>query len=289
MTATARDRLAVHPLRAARLVLFAVRVAIDTAATAALHPHRQGEQGAGEDHGQDDQQDDDREGHRGDDHQLLQSIEGTGVAQQQHHQARQGVVAAAILVGQGALTADVHAEAEERFLEFQEEWGQKYPAIVRLWSNSWAEFVPFLQFDLVSLSIFAVFYGLDWLATVPPTARLATEQARHLAGQQGRPLRVLGGDRAPVPQHPDHLAQVLEVQQLELVLIGPVEDQPERRLLRRVEAEHLGEQHRTERRHGDAQSVRRDGAEIPEGLRARSGVLHRGECCDGPALEWQAA
>lgn len=39
------------------------------------------------------------------------------------------------------------AEAEERFLEFQEEWGQKYPAIVRLWSNNWAEFVPFLQFD----------------------------------------------------------------------------------------------------------------------------------------------
>ncbi|MBG6185530.1 transposase-like protein [Arthrobacter sp. CAN_A214] len=39
------------------------------------------------------------------------------------------------------------AEAEDRFLEFQEEWGQKYPAIVRLWSNSWAEFVPFLQFD----------------------------------------------------------------------------------------------------------------------------------------------
>ena len=38
-------------------------------------------------------------------------------------------------------------EAEERFLEFQEEWGQRYPAIVRLWSNSWAEFVPFLQFD----------------------------------------------------------------------------------------------------------------------------------------------
>ena len=37
--------------------------------------------------------------------------------------------------------------AEERFLEFSEEWGQKYPAIIRLWSNAWAEFVPFLQFD----------------------------------------------------------------------------------------------------------------------------------------------
>ena len=37
--------------------------------------------------------------------------------------------------------------AEERFLEFQEQWGQKYPAIVRLWDNAWAEFVPFLGFD----------------------------------------------------------------------------------------------------------------------------------------------
>jgi MFS family permease len=35
--------------------------------------------------------------------------------------------------------------------------------------------LPFLDFDLLSLSIFAVFYGLDWLATVPPTVRLATE------------------------------------------------------------------------------------------------------------------
>lgn len=38
-------------------------------------------------------------------------------------------------------------QAEERFLEFAEKWGAKYPAIVRLWENAWAEFVPFLQFD----------------------------------------------------------------------------------------------------------------------------------------------
>jgi transposase-like protein len=38
-------------------------------------------------------------------------------------------------------------EAEDRFLDFQEQWGRKYPAIVRLWENAWAEFVPFLQFD----------------------------------------------------------------------------------------------------------------------------------------------
>lgn len=39
------------------------------------------------------------------------------------------------------------AEAEERFLEFAEAWGGKYPAIMRLWENAWAEFVPFLGFD----------------------------------------------------------------------------------------------------------------------------------------------
>ena len=43
-----------------------------------------------------------------------------------------------------AATAD---EAETRFLEFAEQWGTQYPAIVRLWENAWAEFVPFLQFD----------------------------------------------------------------------------------------------------------------------------------------------
>jgi MFS family permease len=35
--------------------------------------------------------------------------------------------------------------------------------------------LPFLEFNVVSLSVFAVFYGLDWLATVPPTVRLANE------------------------------------------------------------------------------------------------------------------
>ena len=44
-------------------------------------------------------------------------------------------------------TADTVSAAEDRFLEFTEQWGAKYPAIVRLWENAWPEFVPFLQFD----------------------------------------------------------------------------------------------------------------------------------------------
>ncbi|PFG43799.1 transposase-like protein [Isoptericola jiangsuensis] len=39
------------------------------------------------------------------------------------------------------------AEAEARFEDFVEAWQDTYPAIVRLWRNAWAEFVPFLAFD----------------------------------------------------------------------------------------------------------------------------------------------
>jgi predicted MFS family arabinose efflux permease len=36
-------------------------------------------------------------------------------------------------------------------------------------------YLPFSSFSIGSLSVFAVFYGLDWIATVPPTLRLTTE------------------------------------------------------------------------------------------------------------------
>src|ERR687897_1745046 len=37
--------------------------------------------------------------------------------------------------------------ALDAFAEFAKEWEGRYPAIVRLWENAWAEFVPFLAFD----------------------------------------------------------------------------------------------------------------------------------------------
>ncbi|WNI19483.1 IS256 family transposase [Actinacidiphila sp. ITFR-21] len=45
-------------------------------------------------------------------------------------------------------TAPNEAAAAERFGEFQDAWGKKYPAIIKLWENAWAEFVPFLSFDV---------------------------------------------------------------------------------------------------------------------------------------------
>jgi predicted MFS family arabinose efflux permease len=36
-------------------------------------------------------------------------------------------------------------------------------------------FLPYaFDYSVMGLSVFAVFYGLDWIATVPPTVRLAT-------------------------------------------------------------------------------------------------------------------
>jgi predicted MFS family arabinose efflux permease len=37
-------------------------------------------------------------------------------------------------------------------------------------------FLPFTDFSFYGLSLFAVFYGLDWIATVPPTVRLTAQR-----------------------------------------------------------------------------------------------------------------
>jgi MFS family permease len=37
-------------------------------------------------------------------------------------------------------------------------------------------FLPFTDFSFYGLSLFAMFYGLDWIATVPPTVRLTTQR-----------------------------------------------------------------------------------------------------------------
>lgn len=37
-------------------------------------------------------------------------------------------------------------------------------------------FLPFSGFNIYTLSIFAIFYGLDWVATVPPTVKLSAER-----------------------------------------------------------------------------------------------------------------
>ena len=44
-------------------------------------------------------------------------------------------------------TAPSESAALEAFVAFADTWGERYPAITKLWDAAWAEFVPFLQFD----------------------------------------------------------------------------------------------------------------------------------------------
>ncbi|MFI7589948.1 IS256 family transposase [Spongisporangium articulatum] len=45
-------------------------------------------------------------------------------------------------------TAPTEPAAAARFEEFAEAWGSRYPAIIALWRKAWAEFVPFLDYDV---------------------------------------------------------------------------------------------------------------------------------------------
>jgi transposase-like protein len=43
----------------------------------------------------------------------------------------------------------VNADAARAALgELADNWGQRYPAVIRLWENAWAEFIPFLDYDI---------------------------------------------------------------------------------------------------------------------------------------------
>jgi putative transposase len=64
-------------------------------------------------------------------------------------------------------TAPTEAAALERLADFAERWEARYPAIVKLWENAWAEFVPFLSFDPeIRTVIYTTDEIVNWVARV---------------------------------------------------------------------------------------------------------------------------
>ena len=59
--------------------------------------------------------------------------------------------------------------------------GQRYPAIVRLWDNAWAEFVPFLGFDL---EIRTVLCTTNAIESVNARIRRAVKARGHFPNEQ---------------------------------------------------------------------------------------------------------
>jgi putative transposase len=60
-------------------------------------------------------------------------------------------------------TAPTEAAALEALASFAAAWEARYPAIVRLWEQAWAEFVPFLAFDREIRTIIATTNAIESL------------------------------------------------------------------------------------------------------------------------------
>jgi transposase-like protein len=73
-------------------------------------------------------------------------------------------------------TAPTEAAALERFAEFAGRWEAKYPAIVKLWENAWAEFVPFLNFHP---EVRTVIYTTNAIESVNARIRRAVKARGH--------------------------------------------------------------------------------------------------------------
>jgi transposase-like protein len=73
-------------------------------------------------------------------------------------------------------TAATEAAALDRFAEFSERWEARYPAVVKLWENAWAEFVPFLGFDA---EIRTIIYTTNAIESVNARIRKAVKARGH--------------------------------------------------------------------------------------------------------------
>jgi transposase-like protein len=78
-------------------------------------------------------------------------------------------------------TAVSEYEAKERFVDFTGIWGEKYPAIIRLWENAWAEFTPFLDY---SPEIRKVIYSTNAIESLHARMRRATRARGHFPTEQ---------------------------------------------------------------------------------------------------------
>ena len=59
--------------------------------------------------------------------------------------------------------------------------GERYPAIIRLWENAWAEFVPFLAYDV---EIGKVLYSTNAIESVHARLRRSVRARGHFPTEQ---------------------------------------------------------------------------------------------------------
>ena len=73
-------------------------------------------------------------------------------------------------------SAATEAAALERLADFAGTWEKKYPAIIKLWENAWAEFVPFLNFHP---EVRTVIYTTNAIESINARIRKAVKARGH--------------------------------------------------------------------------------------------------------------
>jgi Transposase, Mutator family len=86
----------------------------------------------------------------------------------------------------------VNADAARAALdELAERWGQRYPAIIRLWHNAWEQFIPFLDYDIEIRKVLCSTNAIESLN--------ARTGGRSRPAATSRPSR--RGAKVPLPGH----------------------------------------------------------------------------------------
>jgi putative transposase len=78
-------------------------------------------------------------------------------------------------------TAVNEADAKEHLHAFFENWAQRYPAVRQLWENAWADFVPFLDYDV---EVRRVIYSTNAIESLHARMRRATRARGHFPNEQ---------------------------------------------------------------------------------------------------------
>ena len=77
-------------------------------------------------------------------------------------------------------TAPTLDAATERFSEFEERWGGRYPAVINLWHDAWEEFIPFLSFPS---EIRSMIYTTNAIESLNARFRRATRIRGHFPNE----------------------------------------------------------------------------------------------------------
>lgn len=81
----------------------------------------------------------------------------------------------------GVYTAPSVEAAGVAFEEFTADWGQRYPALIRLWASAWEEFTPFLAYDV---KIRRILFSTNAIESLNARYRRAVRARGHFPNEQ---------------------------------------------------------------------------------------------------------